>query len=158
MSNGINKVLLIGNLGADPDVRSLPSGDVVANISLATSESWTDKSTGEVKERTEWHRVAFFGKVAEVVEKYLHKGSRVYVEGRLRTRKWQDSNGQDRYTTEIIVDARGSLQMLDGPRPVETPRPATKRPAPRSRTLPRSRAAKRAEPALAEADDDDIPF
>ena len=158
MSNGINKVILIGNLGADPEVRSLPSGDVVANVSLATSESWTDKSTGEVKERTEWHRVAFFGKLAEIVQQYLHKGSRIYVEGRLRTRMWQDSHGHDRYTTEIIVDARGSLQMLDGPRPVETPRPTTKRPASRSRPQPRSRAAKRAEPALAEADDDDIPF
>ena len=97
MSRGINKAILIGNLGSDPEVRTLPSGDAVANVSLATSESWTDKSTGELKERTEWHRVVFFGKLAEIVQQYLHTGSRIYVEGRLRTRQWQTSEGHERY-------------------------------------------------------------
>ena len=157
MSNGINKVILIGNLGADPEARSLPSGDMVANLSLATSESWSDRNTGEVKERTEWHRVAFFGKVAEIVEKYLRKGSRVYVEGKLRTRKWQDSNGLDRYTTEVVVDGRGSLQMLDGPRPAETSTPAAKQAAAKPKPQRKARAAKRRpEPALTA--EDDIPF
>jgi single-strand DNA-binding protein len=110
---GVNKLILIGNLGADPEVRQLPSGDAVANIRLATSESWKDKNTGEKQERTEWHSVVFFGKLAEIVQKYLHKGSKVYVEGKLRTRKWQDKDGQDRYSTEVVVDIGGSLQMLD---------------------------------------------
>ena len=113
MSRGINKVILIGNLGQDPEVRYTQSGDAVVTISLATSESWKDKNTGEAQERTEWHRVVFFGKVAEVVEKYLTKGSKVYVEGQLRTRKWQDKDGQDRYTTEVVVSLGGTLQMLD---------------------------------------------
>lgn len=110
---GVNKVILIGNLGAEPEVRQLPSGDAVANIRLATSESWKDKNTGEKQERTEWHNVVFFGKLAEIVQKYLHKGSKVYVEGKLRTRKWQDKEGQDRYSTEIVVDIGGTMQMLD---------------------------------------------
>ena len=113
MSHGINKAILIGNLGADPDVRTLPSGDAVANISLATSESWTDRNTGELHERTDWHRIALFGKVAEIAGEYLHKGSRIYVEGKLRTRKWQGQDGQDRYTTEVVVDMNGTMQMLD---------------------------------------------
>jgi single-strand DNA-binding protein len=113
MSRGINKAILIGNLGNEPEVRYMPSGDVVANVSLATSESWKDKQTGESKERTEWHRVVFFGKVAEVVQQYLHKGSKIYVEGQLRTRKWQGQDGQDRYTTEIVVAMGGTMQMLD---------------------------------------------
>ena len=113
MSRGINKAILIGNLGNEPEVRYMPSGDAVANVSLATSESWKDKQTGESKERTEWHRVVFFGKVAEVVQQYLHKGSKIYVEGQLRTRKWQGQDGQDRYTTEIVVAMGGTMQMLD---------------------------------------------
>lgn len=112
MSNGINRVILIGNLGQDPEVRHMPNGNAVANVSIATSESWKDNSTGEKKERTEWHRVVFFGKLAEIVEKYLKKGSKVYVEGRLQTRKWQDKTGADRYTTETVVDMRGTMQML----------------------------------------------
>ena len=112
--SGVNKVILIGNLGQDPDVRSLPNGDPVATVSLATSETWKDKQTGEKQERTEWHRVVFFGKVADVVKQYLHKGSKIYVEGKLRTRKWQDKDGQDRYTTEVVVDIGGTMQMLDG--------------------------------------------
>ncbi len=113
MSRGINKVILIGNLGQDPEVRYTQSGDAIANVSLATSETWKDKNTGEPQERTEWHRVVFFGKVAEIVKDYLHKGSKIYVEGQLRTRKWQDKDGQDRYTTEVIVSLGGTLQMLD---------------------------------------------
>jgi len=112
-SRGVNKVILIGNLGADPDVRYMPSGDAVANVRIATSDSWRDKNTGEMHERTEWHSVVFFGKLAEVVKQYLHKGSKIYVEGRLRTRKWQGQDGQDRYTTEVVVDINGTMQMLD---------------------------------------------
>ncbi|HDX0985214.1 TPA: single-stranded DNA-binding protein [Pasteurella multocida] len=111
---GINKVIIVGNLGAEPEVRTMPNGEAVANISVATSESWIDKNTGEKRELTEWHRIVFYRRQAEVVGEYLRKGSKVYVEGRLRTRKWQDQNGQDRYTTEIQGDV---LQMLDS-RPV----------------------------------------
>jgi len=113
MSRGINKVILIGNLGAEPEVRYMPSGDAVANVRIATSESWKDKNTGEMQERTEWHNVVFFGKTAEIVKQYLHKGSKIYVEGKLRTRKWQGQDGQDRYTTEVVVDMNGTMQMLD---------------------------------------------
>lgn len=113
-SRGVNKVILIGNLGADPEVRYMPSGDAVANIRIATSDSWRDKNSGEIQERTEWHHVVFFGKLAEIVKQYLHKGSKIYVEGRLRTRKWQSQDGQDRYMTEVVVDINGTMQMLDG--------------------------------------------
>ncbi len=114
MARGVNKVILIGNLGKDPEVRYTPGGDAVANITLATSESWKDKNTGEQKEKTEWHRVVFFGKLAEIVGQYLKKGSKIYVEGKLQTRKWQDKNGQDRYTTEVVVQGYGGdMQMLD---------------------------------------------
>ena len=109
-SRGINKVILIGNLGKDPEVRYMPNGNAVANVTLATSESWKDKNSGETQERTEWHRVVFFRRLAEIVGEYLKKGSKVYVEGRLQTRKWQDQGGQDRYTTEIVAD---QMQMLD---------------------------------------------
>ena len=110
MSKGVNKVILIGNLGNDPEVRYTPTGTAVTTISLATSETWKDKQSGEVQERTEWHRVVFFGRLAEVVGEYLKRGSKAFVEGSLRTRKWQDKNGQDRYTTEIVAS---DLQMLD---------------------------------------------
>ena len=111
MGKGVNKVIIVGRLGDDPTVRYMPSGDAVANISVATTESWKDKVTGQQQERTEWHRVCFFGKLAEIVRDYLKKGSQVYVEGSLRTRKWQDKDsGQDRYSTEIIAD---EMQMLD---------------------------------------------
>ena len=113
--SGVNKVILIGNLGADPEVRYFPSGDGVANLSVATSETWKDRNSGEPQERTEWHRVVIRGKLAEAVKNYLHKGSKVYLEGKLHTRKWQDQSGQDRYTTEIVVGGLGTtLQMLDG--------------------------------------------
>ena len=114
-SRGINKVILIGNLGQDPEVRYMPSGGAVTNITLATSDTWRDKQTGEQKERTEWHRVVFMGKLAEVAGEYLKKGSQVYVEGKLQTRKWQDQGGQERYTTEVLVDSfTGVMQMLGG--------------------------------------------
>jgi single-strand DNA-binding protein len=112
-SRGVNKVILIGNLGADPDVRYMPSGDAVANCRIATSEAWKDKQSGELHERTEWHNVVFFGRTAETVKQYLRKGSKIYVEGKLRTRKWQTQDGQDRYTTEVVVDINGTMQMLD---------------------------------------------
>ncbi|MGH8582319.1 MAG: single-stranded DNA-binding protein [Gammaproteobacteria bacterium] len=111
MARGINKVILVGNLGAEPEVRYMPSGQAVANVRLATSDSWRDKETGENHDRTEWHRVVFFGKLAEIVKEYLHKGSQVYVEGRIRTNKWQDREGHDRYTTEIVAN---DMQMLGG--------------------------------------------
>ena len=110
MSRGLNKVMVIGNLGRDPEMRYLPSGEPVANLAIATSESWKDKNSGEKVEKTEWHRVVLFNRLAEVVGQYLHKGSKIYIEGRLRTNKWQDKQGQDRYTTEIIAN---DMQMLD---------------------------------------------
>ncbi len=109
-SRGVNKVILVGNLGADPETRYMPSGGAVTNVNLATSESWKDKQTGQPQERTEWHRVVFFNRLAEIAGEYLKKGSKVYVEGSLRTRKWQGQDGQDRYTTEIVA---AEMQMLD---------------------------------------------
>lgn len=111
MARGVNKVTLIGNLGADPEVRYTANGSAVANIRLATAESWRDKESGEQQERTEWHRVVFFSRLAEIVGEYLKKGSQVYIEGRLQTRKWQDRDGNDRYTTEIVAN---DMQMLGG--------------------------------------------
>jgi single-strand DNA-binding protein len=111
MARGVNKVILIGNLGADPETRAMPSGSTVANLRIATSESWRDKTSGEQQERTEWHRVALFGRLAEIASEYLRKGSQVYIEGSLRTRKWQDKQGQERYSTEIVGN---ELQMLGG--------------------------------------------
>src|SRR5471030_1000296 len=111
-SRGVNKVILIGFLGQDPEIRYLPSGPAVANLSLATSESWRDKQSGEEKEKTEWHRVVIFGKLAEIAGEFLRKCSQVYIEGQLQTRKWQDNSGVDRWTTEIVVKQQGTLQML----------------------------------------------
>src|SRR5499427_7249008 len=111
MARGINKVILIGNLGADPETRAMPSGTTVANLRVATSESWRDKQSGEQQERTEWHRVALFGRLAEIAGEYLRKGSQVYIEGSLRTRKWQDKQGNERYSTEIVGN---DMQMLGG--------------------------------------------
>ncbi len=110
MARGINKVILVGNVGVDPDVRYMPNGNAATTLSLATSESWKDKQTGERQERTEWHRVVCFNRLGEIAGEYIRKGSKIYVEGSLRTRKWQDQQGQDRYTTEIIA---GNIQMLD---------------------------------------------
>lgn len=114
-SRGINKVILVGNLGNDPEIRYMPNGGAVASITIATSESWRDKATGEQREKTEWHRVSLFGKLAEIAGEYLRKGSQVYIEGQLQTRKWQDQSGQDRYTTEVVVQGyTGIMQMLGG--------------------------------------------
>lgn len=110
MARGVNKVILIGNLGADPEVKYMPNGGAVANVTIATSESWKDKNTGEQIDKTEWHRVVFFRRLAEVVGEYLKKGSKIYIEGKLQTRKWQDKNGADRWTTEIVAS---EMQMLD---------------------------------------------
>ena len=148
-SRGINKVILVGNLGNDPEHRVLPSGGGVTNISLATSESWNDKTSGEQKERTEWHRVVFFNRLSEIASEYLRKGSKVYVEGTLRTRKWQDQSGQDRYTTEIVgaemqmLDSRGATQ--DGGGYQSAPAPSSPAPA-------------AANPEPIDFPEDDIPF
>lgn len=147
MARGVNKVTLIGNLGNDPELRSTQSGSAVANITLATSESWRDKETQETKERVEWHRVIFFGRLAEVVNEYLRKGSQVYVEGRIQTRKWQDKDGNDRYTTEIVAN---EMQML-GSRGTNSESPANQQSA--STSQPTSQSAIVNEPF-----DDDIPF
>jgi single-strand DNA-binding protein len=135
MSRGINKVILVGNLGVDPETKQLPGGGVVTNIRIATSESWKDKKTGDQQERTEWHRVVFFGRLAEIAAEYLRKGSQVYVEGSLRTRKWQGQDGSDRYSTEIVAD---EMQMLGG----------------KGRAEPRDSVEPEPEPEFA----DDIPF
>lgn len=160
-TRGVNKVILIGNVGGDPETRYLPNGNAVTNITLATSDSWKDKQTGQMQERTEWHRVVFFGKVAEIAGEYLRKGSQVYVEGRLQTRKWQDQGGQDRYTTEIVVDMGGTMQLLgsrnsgggdDAPR---QPRPAREP----QQQAPRQQAPAQQAPAHDfDSFDDDIPF
>ena len=138
---GINKVIIVGHLGNDPEMRSMPNGEAVANISVATSEAWTDKNTGERREVTEWHRIVFYRKLAEICGQYLKKGAQVYIEGRLRTRKWQDQNGQDRYTTEIQGDV---MQML-GTRPQSTDGANNPQPMPQQDTS-------------ANAFDDSIPF
>ena len=143
---GVNKVILIGHLGQDPDVRAMPSGSSVANLSLATNEQWRDKNTGEQQERTEWHRLALFGRLAEIAGQYLRKGAPVYVEGRLRTRKWQDRDGHDRYSTEIVVN---ELQMLGGRG--STSQAGPDRPAPPAES--RDPASRPDMPF-----DDDIPF
>lgn len=117
MARGVNKVIIVGTLGNDPEVKYSASGSAIANLSVATSEQWKDKQTGEKKEQTEWHRIVIFGKLAEVAGEYLRKGSQVYIEGQLRTRKWTDSNGVDRYTTEIVIPRMGGvMQMLGGKR------------------------------------------
>jgi len=115
-TRGVNKVIILGNLGQDPEVKFMPNGSAVANITVATSESWKDKQTGEAKEKTEWHRVVLFGKLAEIAGEYLKKGSKVYLEGQLQTRKWQNQQGADQYTTEIVLQGfNGVMQMLDSP-------------------------------------------
>ena len=145
MARGINKVILVGNLGADPETRYMPSGSAVTNLRLATTDSWKDRETGEQQERTEWHNVAMFGRLAEIAAEYLRKGSQIYVEGRLRTRKWQDRDGNDRWTTEIVAN---EMQMLGG-------RPGSGAPA--SRGQDQGGAPAPAGPPN-EDFDDDIPF
>lgn len=121
---GVNKVIIVGNLGQDPEMRFMPSGDGVANLSIATSESWKDKQTGEQKEKTEWHKVVIFGKLASIAGEYLKKGSKVYVEGALQTRKWTNQQGQEQYTTEIVLQGfNGVMQMLDGKQQAQQPAP-----------------------------------
>ena len=150
---GVNKVILVGNLGQDPDIRALPSGTAVTNVSLATNESWRDKQTGEQHERTEWHRCVFFGRLAEIAGDYLRKGSQIYVEGSLRTRKWQDTNGVDRYSTEVIVN---DLQMLGSPAAHRTPpRSDSASPTPSGAA---AQVPSAAAPATGHDFDDDIPF
>jgi len=120
-SRGVNKVILVGHLGQDPEVRYMPNGGAVATLSLATSDTWRDKQSGEQKEKTEWHRVVLFGKLAEIAGEYLRKGSQVYIEGALRTRKWADQSGQERYTTEVVVNVGGTMQMLGGRSQTDNP-------------------------------------
>ena len=179
MARGINKVILVGNLGKDPEFRSTASGSSVANLALATSESWRDQNTQQMQERTEWHRVVLFGKLAEIAQQYLRKGSKVYIEGSLRTNKWQDQNGQDRYTTEIVVSGySGQMQMLDSrdnmsagggyqpqqqqqyQQPQQPFGSTNQQPAPPSRQQPaQSNQQPAAQPAGGFDDfDDDIPF
>ena len=147
MARGVNKVILIGNLGKEPEIRYTPNGVAIANLTLATSESWKDKTSGENVERTEWHRVVMFQRLAEIVGEYLHKGSKIYIEGRLQTRKWQDkTSGQDRYTTEIVAD---NMQMLDSKGGGASQGPSASK----------SSASSPAETAPAlDSFDDDVPF
>ena len=154
MARGVNKVILVGNLGRDPEVRYSPSGAAIANVTIATSEGWKDKQTGEMQERTEWHRVVFFSRLAEIAGEYLRKGSQIYIEGRLQTRKWQDKEGQDRYTTEVVANelqmlgsrGGGSGQMQDSSNQFDQS-------APSSAPAPSKPAAKNFDDF-----DDDIPF
>jgi single-strand DNA-binding protein len=155
MANGVNKVILVGYLGRDPEIRFLPSGSSVANVTIATSESWKDKQSGEKKERTEWHKVVFFGRLAEIAGEYLKKGSLVYVEGALRTRKWQDKEGHDRYTTEI---AANSLHMLGGrSNNASTSAPAGASPSGQAGAAATSPASPAVNPGSDDFDDD-VPF
>ena len=148
MSRGINKVILVGNLGADPETKYGPSGDAITNLRIATSESWTDKNTGQQQERTEWHRVVVFKKLAEIAAEYLRKGSQVYIEGSLRTRKWQDKEGRDQYTTEIVAN---DMTMLGGKGGGDAP-------APERRQERKPAAAAPAAGGFDDGGDDDIPF
>ncbi|MCS5586930.1 MAG: single-stranded DNA-binding protein [Porticoccaceae bacterium] len=143
MARGVNKVILVGNCGKDPETRYMPSGGAVTNLTLATSESWKDKSTGDQQERTEWHRIAFFGRLAEIAGEYVKKGSKLYVEGSLRTRKWQAQDGQDRYTTEIVAS---EMQMLDS------------RGSQGGYEQPQQQAAPQQQAPQGASFDDDIPF
>ena len=152
-TRGVNKVLIIGNLGNDPETRYLPSGGAVTNITVATSESWKDKTTGEQQERTEWHRVVFFNRLGEIAGEYLRKGSKVYVEGSLRTRKWQGKDGQDRYTTEIVAS---EMQMLDSKQDGQQQRPQAQQQ--RDPQAPQQQQQQQAAPGGFDDFDDDIPF
>jgi single-strand DNA-binding protein len=184
MARGVNKVILVGNAGADPETRYMPNGNAVTNVTLATSESWKDKQTGQQQDRTEWHRVVFFGRLAEIAGEYIRKGSQVYVEGTLRTRKWQGQDGQDRYTTEVVVDINGNMQLLGGrgngagqggdyddqqsaPAPQRSPRsqqapvssaPANDRPQQAPRPQQQRRPQQQPTPGDYDSFDDDIPF
>lgn len=153
MARGINKVILIGNAGGDPETRYLPNGTAVTNLTLATSDTWKDKQTGQKQERTEWHRLAFFGRIAEIAGQYVRKGSKLYIEGRLQTREWE-KDGIKRYTTEVVVDMNGSLQLLDGAPPGNQPqRQQVRPPAQQQAAQPNQTPA----PDY-DSFDDDLPF
>ncbi|MBT4884781.1 MAG: single-stranded DNA-binding protein [Legionellales bacterium] len=151
MSRGVNKVILVGNLGKEPEVRFTPEGNAIANVVVATSESWRDKTSGDVQDRTEWHRIVFFSRLAEIVGEYLHKGSKIYIEGSLRTRKWTDRDNNERYTTEIVAN---EMHMLDrkGEQDMPTSQPS------QSASKPKSSPAPQPAPAMDVEADDDIPF
>ncbi|EJF5257449.1 single-stranded DNA-binding protein SSB2 [Salmonella enterica] len=174
-TRGVNKVILVGNLGQDPEVRYIPNGGAVANLTLATSETWRDKADGEMREHTEWHRVVVFGKLAEIASEYLRKGAQVYIEGQLRTRKWTDQSGQDKYTTEVVVGQNGTMQMLgrrdsqpqqggqqfSGQPQPQTPPPAAKGEGKAAKGAGKAAKGKNAaapQPEPAYDFDDDIPF
>lgn len=162
MARGVNKVILVGTCGQDPEVRYLPNGNAVTNLSLATSEQWTDKQTGQKVEKTEWHRVSLFGKVAEIAGEYLRKGSQVYIEGKLQTREWE-KDGIKRYTTEIVVDMQGTMQLLGG-RPEGQQGGGNQQSAPRQQSQQRPQQQQSQRPqqsqqaAPPDSFDDDIPF
>ena len=156
-SRGVNRVTILGNLGNDPEVKHTNSGSAIANLTVATSESWNDKATGEKREAVEWHRVVLFGKLAEVAGEYLRKGSQVYIEGQLRTRKWTDNSGVDKYTTEVVVNVGGTMQMLGGKqeaRPQQSGLSQLQQPKPQQQSKPASSGPH--EPPM--DFDDDIPF
>lgn len=150
MARGVNKVILIGNLGGDPETKYMPSGNAATNLTIATSESWKDKQTGQQQERTEWHRVVFFNRLAEIAGEYLRKGSKIYIEGSLRTRKWKDKQGADRYTTEIVAS---ELQMLDSRNDSQSSGPAPKQ----QQAAPQQNSHPQPAPGIDDFDDD-IPF
>ena len=173
MARGVNKVILVGNVGQDPETRYAANGNAIVNLSLATSESWKDRQTGEQREKTEWHRVVFFGRLAEIVGEYVRKGTQIYIEGKLQTRKWQDQSGQDRYTTEVVVDQGGQMQLL-GSRSggsgdfnqsssggygggYDAPAPQQQAPAPSGAPAPRQ-APTQPQPPVDQDFDDVIPF
>jgi single-strand DNA-binding protein len=155
MARGVNKVILIGNVGVDPEVRYMPNGNAVATVSIATTEAWKDKQTGEKQEKTEWHRVVFFNRLGEIVGEYLRKGAKVYVEGSLRTRKWQDQQGQDKYTTEIVAS---DLQMLDGKSNFADDNSSSQQSHQGSTNRPQSNKPQAPQQDILEELDDDVPF
>ena len=156
---GINKVILVGNLGAKPEIKYASNGNAISNLSVATSESWTDKNTGQKQESTEWHRVSLFGKVAEIAGQYLDKGSKVYVEGKLQTRKWQDQSGQDRYTTEVVISGfSGTLQMLDRRDDSNSPMQSQSQPQSKLQQPQNGQQAPTITPVAQDEFEDDIPF
>lgn len=158
MARGVNKVILVGTCGQDPEVRYLPNGNAVTNLSLATSEQWTDKQSGQKVEKTEWHRVSLFGKVAEIAGEYLRKGSQVYIEGKLQTREWE-KDGIKRYTTEIVVDMQGTMQLLGGKPQDGQQRPHPQAGAARQQPRPQQAAPQQSQQGSPPDDfDDDIPF
>jgi len=162
MARGVNKVIIVGNCGQDPETRFMPSGGAVTNLSIATSESWKDKTSGEPQERTEWHRVVFFNRLAEIAGEYVKKGSKLYVEGSLRTRKWQGQDGQDRYTTEIVASEMQMLDSRGGPGGYDSPQGSTGQgsgPKSSNQQAPNQQAPQQQAPQQqAGPFDDDIPF